>query len=119
MSANEARHKRRPWLIIHLAWRPILLNISVLHDDNQVCERQGFFLTVGDMNKGDAKFGLETFQFIAHTGAQKRVKGRGRLIQQQDTEMGDQGACQCYTLLLSPRELRWPAVRVGFHMDQT
>src|SRR5262249_30686132 len=54
VSANEARHKRRPWLVIHLARCPPLLNVSVLHDDNQVCECQSLFLTVGDMHKGDA-----------------------------------------------------------------
>ena len=51
-----------------------LLDFAVLHDDDLIRHRQGFFLIVGDEDKRDADFLLNFFQLVLHFLAQLEVQ---------------------------------------------
>ena len=95
-----------------------LLYLSLVHHHDQVGEREGFVLTMRDMDEGNAETPLQPPQLGAHAHTQERVKRRQGLVQQKDLWMGDERTRQRDPLLLAARELSGNALGERRHGDE-
>src|SRR5260370_27079915 len=71
-----------------------------------------------DMDEGDPKLALQSFQFCAHAQPQEWVERGKRLVEQQDLRRGNQGSRQRHALLLATRKLPWKPRRKSLHVDK-
>ena len=71
--ANKPGHKRRFGLLINFNGRANLLNVALTKHGDAVAHGQGFFLVVGDKDKGDAYPLLNRFEFNLHFLAQLQI----------------------------------------------
>ena len=60
---------------------------------------------MGDVDEGDPEILLHGTQLAAHADAQMFVERRKRFVEKQHARLGDGGARQSHTLLLTAREL--------------
>src|SRR5471032_530835 len=92
-------------------------DLALVHQEDPVTHGQGFFLVVGDENGGQAQFALDRPDLLAQVFANPRIKGRQRLIEQQQARAGDQGAGQGHALALAAGQLMRvaPGEVVQFH----
>src|SRR5438270_6017088 len=106
-SADEARDKFRPRLLINLLGRAYLLGASVVHYDDEVGSRHRFGLVVRHVNRGVFVGVVQTADLEPHLLAQIGVEVRERLIEQQRLRLDDEGASKPDALLLTAGELAW------------
>ncbi|MND58600.1 hypothetical protein D3C80_497670 [compost metagenome] len=102
----------------NLTRRRRLFDAAVIHDDDDVGQRHGLFLAVGDVNEGDAQRRLQLLQLGAHTDLEKGIERRQRLIQQKGFGIGDQSARQRHTLLLPAGKLGGTTAGIGLKLHQ-
>src|SRR5229473_3584824 len=81
-----------------------LLDAAMVHDRDAVRCRHRLGLVVGDIDRGDAEFIVQTADLAAHFLAQIGVEVGERLVQQQDFRLHHQRAGQRHPLLLAARE---------------
>lgn len=63
--ADEIRDEGRGRLAVDLQRRANLFDHPMVHDDDAVCHRQGFFLVVRDHHRGDAELALQRTDLLA------------------------------------------------------
>ena len=90
----------------------------VIHDDDEIGERQRLVLAVRHVHEADAELALEALQLLAHAHAQERVERGQRLVEQQHAGIGDERARKRHTLLLPAGELRRQPLRLRLHLDK-
>ena len=81
-----------------------------MHDGDPVGNRQGFFLVVGDIHRGNAHLLLDVFDGVAHLHTQLGVQVGQGFVHQQHLGMDDDGPGQGHALLLAAGELGGHAV---------
>ena len=101
-SADEVGDEPRRRRLVDLARRPHLLDPSVLHDGDDVRDRERLFLVVRDVHGRDAERLLEPLELEAHLRAQLGVEVRERLVQQEQRRLHDEAAGEREPLLLAP-----------------
>ncbi|MNT47891.1 hypothetical protein D3C72_1846410 [compost metagenome] len=74
MIAHEAGDESGGRALKQLARRRCLLDAAIIHDDDDVGQRHCLFLTVCDVNKGDAERGLQLLQLGPHTDLEERIE---------------------------------------------
>ena len=105
-AAHEVGHEERGWVAIDLQRAAHLLDATLVHDDDAVGHREGFFLVVRDHDRGHAQRALQAADFTAQLDALNSVQRRQRLVQQQQPRLGGQRTRQRNALLLPARQLR-------------
>ncbi len=118
MAADEARDELACGALEHLAGRAALADVAALHHHQQVGERHGLLLAVGDVDEADLELTLQALELLAHLHAQERVERRQRLVEQKDGRLHDQSARQRDPLLLPARKLRRQARGVVGHAHE-
>ena len=118
VSAHEARHEFGARCIEDLARISRLLDLAVAHHNDQVGKRHRLFLTVRDMDEGDAEVALEALEFGPHLDPQERIERRQRFVEQQDRRVGDERTGQGNALLLTAGQLRRQSVGEALHGDK-
>ena len=88
-------------LVVNILGRADLLNFALAHDHDGIGHAQGFFLVVGDENKGDPGGLLNLLQFLLHILAQLQVQRTQRLVQKQNLGFIHQRPGNGDTLLLT------------------
>ena len=78
-----------------------LLEFSGAQEGDAVGHHHGFFLIVGDKDKGDADFALQRFKFDLHLAAEVGVERGERFIEEKQARTIYQGASQGDALLLA------------------
>ncbi len=78
-----------------------LFDTAVAHDGDAAGEGKGFFLIVGDVEAGDAGFGVEALDFGAHVVAEFGVEIGERFVEEEEIGVDDDGAGEGDALLLS------------------
>ena len=66
-----------------LEGRALLLDPAVIHQDDEIGERQRLVLRMGDVHEGDAEAFLQPLQLAAHADAQEGIERRKRLVEEQ------------------------------------
>src|ERR1700761_6598257 len=115
MTAQKARDEFRARPVEYVERRAALLDMTVTHHDDEIGEGHRFFLRMRDVHEGDAEFLLPALEFGAHLHAQEGIECGERLVEQQAARLVEERARKRNALLLSARELRRLAVRVGRH----
>ena len=87
----------------------LLLDLTVVEEDDLVGHRERFLLIVRNEHGRRADLPLEIADLILHLGAHLAVERGERLVQQEDVRLGDKRAGQCHALLLAAGELRHAA----------
>jgi hypothetical protein len=118
MTADEPGDEGARRVLENLARGPGLADAPLMHHDHQIGQRHRFVLTMRDVDKGYAELALQPLQFLAHTAAQERVERRQRLVEQQNSRLGDKRSRQGNPLLLTSRELRGQTVGKILHFHQ-
>jgi len=104
--AEEVRDEGGARLLVHLARRPRLFHVAVVHDRHTIAHRQRLFLIVRHEDEGDADVVLDRLQLDLEVFAEPRVEGAERLVQEQHSRCKHECACERDALLLPARELR-------------
>ena len=115
VALHEARDESRRRPPQDLLGRPLLLDPRMVHDHDQVAQREGLVLVVRDPDEGDAGALLQRLQLQHHRLAQRIVEGADRLVEQQEPRLGDHGAGQRHALALATRQT--PGLAVGERRD--
>ena len=89
-------------LIVNIRRCSYLLYFAILHDHDFIRHRQGLFLIMGYIDKGDANLLLNLLQLVLHFLTQLQIQCTKRLIQKQHLRFIHQRTRNCDTLLLSP-----------------
>ncbi|MNL37857.1 hypothetical protein D3C87_1600300 [compost metagenome] len=76
MVAHEAGDESSGRPLEHDTRMSGLFDAALVHDDDQVRQRHGFFLAVRHMHEGNAERRLQLFQLCAHLDLQERVERR-------------------------------------------
>ena len=77
----------------------------MVHDHDQIGQRDCFLLRVGDVDEGDAEIALHAPELAAHLQPQEFVEGRQGFVQQQNARIRDQGAGERDALFLAAGKL--------------
>ena len=80
------------------------MDFALRHDDHKIGHGHGFALVMGDNNGRDTQFLLQLLKLNLHAFAQLGVKGRERLIQQEQFWFQRQGPGNGHPLFLSARQ---------------
>ena len=96
---------------IEVVRRPLLHDVTILHQHDVIRHRHGFGLVMRDVDGGNAQLRLNLLQLIAHLIAELRVEVAKRLVQQEHLRIAHQRTSQCHTLTLTAGELRRLAVK--------
>ena len=118
MAADEAGDEGVARMVEDLARGAGLGDAAVVHDDDQIGQRHGFFLTMGHVDEADAEPPLKALQLLPHLYPQERIERRQRLVQQQGAGVGDQRAGKRHALLLPTGKLGRQALRILVHLDK-
>lgn len=73
----------------------------LIHDKDAVGHGQGFFLIVGDKDRGQAQSLLDVADLLPQRFADAGVQRRQGFVQQQDARLHHQRARQCHALTLT------------------
>jgi hypothetical protein len=104
-TADEVRDECRLRLLVQ-AFRTVdLLNPPLVHDDDDVGQRQSFGLIVRHVKRRSRRLFLEGTKLQAQLGAQLGIKVRQRLVEQEHLGFGEQCPRQGEPLLLAAAEL--------------
>ena len=82
-----------------------LHDAATLHQGDAVTQFEGLIQIVADEDDGAFQLGLQAKKLILQAGADQRVKGRKRLIHQEDRRIGGEGAGQADALLHAAGQL--------------
>ena len=99
--ADEARHIGVCRFVVDLQRGTDLLDLARVHDHDLVAHGQGFFLVVGDEDKGNADLLLDALELALHFLAQLQVQRAEGFVQQQYVRLVHQRAGDGHTLLLA------------------
>ncbi len=99
--ADEVSDESVDWFVIDIFWGTGLLDDAVIHDDDGIGHREGFFLVVGDIDKGDAEFLMHLLKLELHVFPHLMVKRGKRFVEEKDLRFVDDGAGDRDTLLLT------------------
>jgi len=77
---------------VHVVGGRSLFDVAVIHDHDQVRQRDRFRLRVRHVDEGDAEVALHAPQFAAHLQTQELVERRLGLVEEQYPRIGDQRA---------------------------
>ena len=102
---NEFIH--RP--LVDFAGRADLKNAAVIEDRDAVAHGQRFLLVMGDIEEGNADFGLDALELGLHLLPELEIKRAQRLVQQKHRRPVDNGARQAHALPLAAGKLSRPA----------
>ena len=102
--ADEVRYERVFGFVVNVFRRAYLLNRSVLHNDDSVAHRQGFFLIVRNVNERYAEFFVHLFKFELHVFSHFEVERAERLVQKKNLGFVDDRSRDGYSLLLTARK---------------
>ena len=103
--AQKSIHKGTGRVFPHVLWRTHLFDFSFVHHHHPIGHFQGFFLVVGDENRGHVQVVVQAAQPAAQLFAHLGVQGTKRLVEQQHFGFDRQGAGQGNALALPTREL--------------
>ena len=87
------------------------------HDHDLIGNGHGFFLVVGDENRGNTGRLLNPPNLFTGLQTEARVKVRKRLIKKQNARLFDQGPGDRNALLLTTGELGRFSFEIGFDLD--
>ena len=87
-----------------------LYDLSFVHQDNAIRQRQRFFLIVGNEDGRQVQFTLDPTDLFAQVLTDTRVQCRKGLVEQQQPRTGHQRTCQRHPLALSTGQL----MRIAF-----
>ena len=82
-----------------------LLDAAVVHHDDEVGQRHGLFLGMGDVDESHAELALPALQLRPHIDVEERIESGERLVEEQRLGLGDERAGQRHALLLATRQL--------------
>ena len=84
-------------LLVNLARRADLLDLSVIHHRDAVGQRQRLLLVVRHVEARRARLGMNAPQLAAQLQPQPRIEVRERLIEQDQPGINRQRPCQSNT----------------------
>ena len=90
-----------------------LQNRPLLHQCDPITQSHGFIEVMGDEHHRAALILLQIQQQILHLAADQWIKGRERLIHQQNRWIQGQGACQSHPLLHATGEFFGPFAQIA------
>ncbi len=99
--ADEIRHEGVFRLVVNVDRGADLLDEAFSHHDDGVAHGQGFFLVVGDVNKGDAKLLLHALQLDLHLFSKLEVQSAQGFVQQENLGLVGKGPGDGHALLLA------------------
>ena len=103
--SDELGDERRGRTPVHLGRSAHLLDAAAVHDRDPVGDGEGLLLVVRDVERRDPELELDAPDLLAELDAHLRVKGRERLVEQEDARLDGQRACERDALLHSAGEL--------------
>ena len=92
-------------MFIDFPGRTDLPDLAVSHDGDAVCQRQSFFLIMGDIDHGNAQFFLQFFDNGTQTYPDLGIQGAQGFIQQQHIGFYSNRPAQRHPLLLAAAQL--------------
>ena len=116
--AHKRSHITGLRMIIDLIWCADLLELALIHHHDPIRHIDGFFLVMGDIDKGDPKLLLQAFQFQLHGPAKLQIQRSKGFIQKQDSRIIGKGSGDCHTLFLTAGQFRGLSLLVAFQLDQ-
>ena len=116
--ADETCDKRRSRLLVNACGGSLLLDISLVHDDDVVGHRQGFFLVVRYKDRGHSDLALKVSNLEPHSLAQFCVERGEWFIEQKDFRANDDRTSKRDTLLLPAGQFAREAVAKLAEVDK-
>ena len=92
-------------MIIDLIRRPDLLKASMVHHSDRIRHVDGFFLIVGDIDKGDPQLLLQALQFVLHGTPQLQIQRTKRFVQKKYLRIVHKCSGYGHTLALTAGKL--------------
>ena len=103
--ADEVGNESIFRFIVDAFRRADLLDIALVHDDDDVGHAECFFLIVGNEDEGNAQLFFNLDELQLHTAAQLPVQGTERFVKKQYPRLIDDGPSNGYALLLAAGEV--------------
>ena len=99
--ADEGRGEDARGPLVDLPGSADLLDAAVAHDHDAARHGERFLLVMRDVDEGRAEVVLEPAELELHLLAQREVKGRERLVEEENGRPGDERARQRDALRLT------------------
>ena len=116
--ADEAHDELGGRCVVQLLRSTDLLECAVVDHRDRVRDLHRLLLVVGDEDRRHVHDVVELPQPLAQLGADARVEGAERLVEQQHLRFGREGARQAHALALPARELGGIAVAEALELDE-
>ncbi len=98
---DEIRDEPRRGVLVDVAWRADLCNLSLGKNHHAVRHGQGLCLVMGHVDERGAQPALQAAQFLSHLHPQLEVEIRKRFVQQKQRRIQHHGTRNGDPLLLS------------------
>ena len=92
-------------MIIDLIRRPDLLKASVVHHSDRIRHVDGFFLIMGDIDKGDPQLLLQALQLVLHGTPQLQIQRTKGFVQKKHLRIIHKRSGYGYSLTLTAGKL--------------
>src|SRR5262249_4278374 len=115
---DELGHERRAWMVVNIPGCTPLLYPPLVHDGDPIGHCQGLELIVRYVQDRGVEAVRQARYLPPHAFEQASVEVAQRLVQQQHLGAYHEGARQRYPLLLTARQLVWPALDQACEIDK-
>ena len=116
--ADERHDELARGLVVELARAADLLELAVVDDGDLVGDLHRLVLVVRDEHRRHVDDVVQLAQPLAELGANARVEGAERLVEEQHLRLGRERAREAHALPLPARELRGVAVAEALELDE-